>query len=177
MCDSCISGSVATRNILQRSKKRFRIHKHEYYMNIALAVLARSTCIRRCYGAVVVNKDDDIVATGYNGSPRGIVNCCDINKCKRNELNIPPGHRYELCLALHAEENAIIRAGRDACIGATIYIAGVDPTTGDLLSEVKPCIHCEKVIFNSGITCVVGRHNGVNAEFKYSKQGVIIKEL
>ena len=56
-----------------------RIDKDSYYLNIAKAVAARSTCLRRQYGAVIVS-GDEIIATGYNGSPRGEVNCCDVGE-------------------------------------------------------------------------------------------------
>lgn len=54
-----------------------RPSKDEYYIGIAERVLERSTCLRRKYGAVLV-KNDEIVSTGYNGSPRGEANCCDV---------------------------------------------------------------------------------------------------
>lgn len=74
-----------------------RISKDEYYLNIAEAVCKRGTCLRRIYGAVIV-QDDEIISTGYNGSPRGVENCCDKGECAREKLGIPKGERYELCL-------------------------------------------------------------------------------
>ena len=102
-----------------------RIQKDEYYLNIAHEVAARSTCLRRRYGAVIVN-NDEIIATGYNGAPRGEPNCIDRGFCKREELNVPKGERYELCVAVHAEQNAIISAARRDMIGGTIYIVGLE---------------------------------------------------
>ena len=75
-----------------------RQNKDNYYLDIAAAVAMRSTCLRRHYGAVVVN-DDNIISTGYNGAPRGRRNCSDLKFCTRESLNIPSGERYELCLA------------------------------------------------------------------------------
>lgn len=72
-----------------------RISKTEYYLNIAAAVAQRSTCIRRQYGAVIVN-NDEIIATGYNGSPRGEENCCESGNCWRELNNVPHGERYEV---------------------------------------------------------------------------------
>ena len=74
-------------NVFQKSLERMtnmlkRITKDEYYLGIALAVSKRSTCLKRHYGCVIV-KDDIIIATGYNGSPRGEENCCDRGTCKR----------------------------------------------------------------------------------------------
>ena len=98
-----------------------RKSKDEYYLNIAEAVLTRSTCLRRKYGAVIV-KDDEIISTGYNGSPRGWDNCCDLGYCVRVQENIPHGQRYEECRSVHAEMNAIISASRRDMIGSTLYL-------------------------------------------------------
>ena len=83
----------------------------EYFLNIAEEVGKRSTCLRRRYGAIIV-KDNIIVSTGYNGSPRGEINCLDAKICERERLHIPKGERYELCVAVHAEQNAICQAAR-----------------------------------------------------------------
>ena len=97
-----------------------RKDKINYYLDIADAVLRRSTCLRRQYGAIIVS-NDEIVSTGYNGAPRGRLNCADIGRCTREEMRIPSGQRYELCRSVHAEANAIISAARRDCIGATLY--------------------------------------------------------
>ena len=88
-----------------------RRSKENYYLDIAEAALERSTCLRRQFGAIIV-RDDEIVATGYNGAPRGRHNCSDLGRCTRRELNIPAGERYELCRSVHAAANAIISAAR-----------------------------------------------------------------
>lgn len=75
-----------------------RMDKHEYYLDIADTVSMRGTCLRRNYGAVIVN-NDVIVGTGYVGAPRGRANCCDIGYCYRQAHNIPRGTQYETCLA------------------------------------------------------------------------------
>ena len=87
-----------------------RIDKQNYYLDIAATVLERSTCMRRCYGAIIV-QNDEIVSSGYNGAPRGRKNCGDLGYCAREAMNIPSGQRYELCRSVHAEANAIISAG------------------------------------------------------------------
>ena len=84
-----------------------RIDKENYYLDIAETVLKRATCLRRCYGAIIV-KNDEIVSTGYNGAPRGRKNCTDLGYCTRDALQVPSGERYELCRSVHAEANAII---------------------------------------------------------------------
>ena len=97
-----------------------RIVKENYYLDIAETVLERSTCLRRQYGAIIV-RNDEIVATGYNGAPRGRKNCSDLGYCVREQMRVPRGERYELCRSVHAEANAIISASRNECIGGDIY--------------------------------------------------------
>ncbi len=129
-----------------------RISKHDYYLKIASVVLERGTCLRRNYGAVIV-LNDQIVSTGYTGAPRGTDNCCDLGTCKRTQMNIPAGERYELCESVHAEMNAIIHAGRERCLGATMYLVGQDMQTREFLST-PPCPLCQRVITNAGIAMV-----------------------
>ncbi len=133
-----------------------RVDKNNYYLDLAEAALERSTCLRRKFGAVIVN-NDEIISTGYNGAPRGRKNCSDIGTCIREQLNIPRGERYELCRSVHAEQNAIIAAPRKDMIGATIYITGVDAKTGKYVENGMPCSMCKRFIINSGITTVVHR--------------------
>ena len=83
-----------------------RIDKTNYYLNMAEATLERGTCLRRSFGAVLV-KNDEIIATGYNGAPRGRKNCSDLGYCLREKLEVPRGERYELCRSVHAEQNVI----------------------------------------------------------------------
>ncbi|GBE00854.1 cytidine and deoxycytidylate deaminase zinc-binding region [bacterium BMS3Bbin06] len=124
----------------------------EYFLEIAKVVSSRSTCLRRRYGAVIV-KDRVIVSTGYNGSPRGAVNCIDSGVCKRKELNVPPGERYELCVAVHAEQNAIVNGTPERMKDATIYIAGHE--ADGTLAEAHPCLLCRRMIQNARIGKVV----------------------
>ena len=129
-----------------------RITKTEYYLGIASAVTKRSTCLRRQYGAVIV-KNDEIVATGYNGSPRGEENCCDVGVCWREAHGIPHGEQYEKCVAVHAECNAIISASRNELLGATLYLFGYE--NGKPLEAPEPCLICSRLIKNAGIKNVV----------------------
>lgn len=133
-----------------------RRDKVNYYLDIAEAVLERSTCIRRMFGAVIV-KNDEIVSTGYNGSPRGRKNCSDVGFCIRTKLNIPHGERYELCRSVHAEQNAIISASRNELIGSSIYLACHNAVTGNIDGNVEPCSMCRRFIINAGIKEVVIR--------------------
>ena len=133
-----------------------RIDKTNYYLDIAEAALERSTCLRRKWGAVLV-KDDEIISTGYNGAPRGRKNCTDLNKCIREELNIPRGERYELCRSVHAEQNAIISASRKDMMGSVLYEVGIDAKTGEYVENAMPCAMCKRFIINSGIKKMVFR--------------------
>ncbi len=133
-----------------------RIDKENYYLDIAETVLERSTCLRRCYGAIIV-KADEIVSTGYNGAPRGRRNCADLGFCTREAMNIPSGQRYELCRSVHAEANAIISAARSETLGGTLYLAGRDAKTGELLHDATSCSMCRRLIINAGIQRVVIR--------------------
>jgi dCMP deaminase len=133
-----------------------RKDKDNYYLDIAETVLQRSTCGRRKYGAIIV-LNDEIIATGYNGAPRGRQNCLDRGKCLREELGIPSFERYELCRSVHAEANAIISAARRDMIGATLYLAGRSAKTNERLEDTTPCLMCRRLIINSGIVKTVCR--------------------
>jgi dCMP deaminase len=133
-----------------------RRDKENYYLDIAETVLERSTCLRRMYGAIIVN-NDEIVATGYNGAPRGRKNCIDIGRCLREQMQVPSGERHELCRAVHAEANAIISASRRDMIGGTMYLTGRDGATNELLSDTTSCSMCRRLIINAGIAKIVCR--------------------
>ena len=141
-----------------------RISKDMYYLKIAEAVLERSTCLRRKYGAVIVN-NDEIISTGYNGAPRGETNCIDTGICERERMNVPKGERYELCVAVHAEQNAIISASRQEMVGSTIYIVGKEASTGDYANP-SPCMICRRLIKNAGIVRCVGLIEGTAVDIE-----------
>ena len=106
---------------MSESIKENRVDQINYYLDIAETVLERSTCLKRQYGAVIV-KNNEIISTGYNGSPRGITNCIDLKKCIRSEC--PRGTGYENCIAVHGEMNAIISSKRSDMIGSSLYLVG-----------------------------------------------------
>lgn len=140
-----------------------RINKENYYLDIAQTVLERATCLRRVYGAIIV-KNDEIIATGYNGAPRGRKNCVDMGFCTREALRVPRGERYELCRSVHAEANAIISASRRDMVGATLYLVGKDVRTGELLPDATSCAMCRRTVINAGIARVVIRRTAVAYE-------------
>ena len=117
-----------------------------YFMDMAKLAAQRSTCMRRQVGAVAV-RDRHVLATGYNGAPRGLKHCEELGGCLREKLKVPSGERHELCRALHAEQNAIIQAAvlGQSVEGGTIYITH------------QPCAICSKMIVNAGIRNIVVR--------------------
>ena len=135
-----------------------RRDKHNYYLDIATTVLERGTCLRRNYGSIIV-KNDEIISTGYTGAPRGRKNCMDLGVCRRQQLNIPRGERYELCRSVHSEANAIISAPRREMIGATLYLAGKDRVSGELVHDATSCAMCKRMIINAGIEKVIVRND------------------
>ncbi len=144
-----------------------RKDKTNYYLDIAETVLERGTCLRRNYGTIIV-KNDEIISTGYTGSPRGRKNCIDMGFCRREKLQIPRGQRYELCRSVHSEANAIISASRRDMIGATIYLVGKDAVSGELVHDASSCAMCKRMIINAGIKEVIIR----NTPEKFTKVDV-----
>lgn len=125
----------------------------EYFMDIAHVVKRRSNCVRRDVAAVVV-KDRRVVSTGYNGTPRGVTNCCE-GGCERCAGSSPSGSGLGECICSHAEENAITQAAyhgtclRDAVVYCTL----------------SPCLICAKMIINAGIREVV-----YDEDYEFSEQ-------
>jgi dCMP deaminase len=115
----------------------------EYFMEMAHVVAKRSTCIRRKVGAILV-KDKHILSTGYNGAPKGLKHCAEIG-CLREKLDIPSGHRHELCRGLHAEQNSIIQAA----------VFGISIKDSFLYCTNTPCVVCVKMLINSGVKEIV----------------------
>jgi dCMP deaminase len=115
----------------------------EYFMKIAEVVATRSNCCRRQVAAVIV-KEGRIIATGYNGTPRGVINCAD-GGCPRCNSDGPSGKNLSECFCSHAEENAIVQSAYH----------GISIKGSTLYSTYSPCLICTKMIINSGIKEVV----------------------
>ena len=145
-----------------------RRDKTNYYLDLAEVALERSTCLRRKWGAIIV-KNDEIIASGYNGAPRGRKNCIDLNYCMREKLNIPRGERYEMCRSVHAEANTIISAARKDTIGATLYMVGKEATNEEYVKNACSCSMCKRMIINAGIEKVIIR----NTKDEYTEIPVI----
>jgi dCMP deaminase len=114
-----------------------------YFMQFAKLASTRSHCLRRKVGAVLV-KDRMILATGYNGPPKGVAHC-DATGCLREQLQVPSGQRHELCRGLHAEQNVLVQSAYH----------GIAIADAVLYTDTYPCCICFKMLLNAGITEVV----------------------
>lgn len=120
---------------------------NKYFMDIAEVVRTRSDCLRPSVGAVLVNPNYRIIATGYNGAPKGIKNCNEggCQRCLlRHKGKLKSGVDKDKCICVHAEENAIIQAAKEGT-----------PTDGSFCyTTTLPCVHCAKIIIQAGIKSV-----------------------
>ena len=132
-----------------------RTNKTEWLLDVAERCSQQGTCLRRNYGAVIVDINGTVVSTGYTGAPCTTLHCKEIGYCWRQENNIPSGSNYNKCRSVHAEMNALMQAGKNT-VGATMYISGTDATTGKRCGTF-PCFLCAKMIMNSGIVKIVVR--------------------
>lgn len=115
----------------------------DYFMSMASLVSERSTCLRLQVGAVLV-KDRRILATGYNGAPKGLTHCGELG-CLREKLKVPEGERHEICRGVHAEQNAIIQCA----------VFGASSSGATLYTTHFPCNICAKIIINAEIAEIV----------------------
>ncbi len=132
-----------------------RTNRHQYFLDLAYRCAHQGTCLRRNFGAIIVDEYNTIVSTGYTGAPRKQPDCTELNNCWRKDHNIPSGSNYERCRSVHAEMNALLQAGKLAR-GCTLYLAGYDVETEDL-TRIWPCFLCSKMIVNSSIKNVIMR--------------------
>lgn len=139
----------------------------EYFMTITRQVAERSTCLRRRVGAVLVF-DKRILATGYNGVPKGIEHCAS-RGCIREQQQVPSGQRHELCRGLHAEMNVLVQCAQYGvrAQGATIY------------STSYPCSLCAKMLINCGIARIVtdGEYPDDLAKEMFAEAGVMVHDM
>ncbi|MEK6958439.1 MAG: dCMP deaminase family protein [archaeon] len=149
--------------------EKYRPTKDEYYLNIAKETAQRSTCMSVKGGAVII-KDDQVIATGYVGAPRGTLDCFERGNCLRRQMGIPSGQRYEICRSVHAEENALISAARSgtSVLGGTLYLYFVkrQPDGTEKFAKAFPCFLCKKKLINAGLKRFVGNdENGKIASY------------
>ena len=135
---------ILTENIMEDNKINQRIDWNDYFLEIARTVSKRSSCLRAQVGAVIVGADKKIKATGYNGTPSKVLSCMEMGECYRIKNNIQSGTMYETCRSIHAEQNAIIQAGQDRCMGSSMYIWGHNFI----------CILCKRFIVQAGIETI-----------------------
>ncbi len=119
----------------------------DYFLNIAYVVATRADCSRRQVGAVLVDSDNRIISTGYNGSPSGQPGCLTDNACPRGASGVEPGSSYDTgpgaCISIHAEANALLYADPSRAIGATMYVTDT------------PCGGCTKLLAGMKIKVVL----------------------
>ncbi len=145
-----------------------RIDKSNYYLDIAKAVCKRSTCLRRRYGCIIV-KNDTIIATGFNGSPRGYQNCTDLDVCNRQFSERYKD--YDKCPAVHAEQNALLTPDKDMLKDADLYLYCED-IDGNEFTHPIPCKSCLTMIINAGINKIVTREGII-----FQDKDIISQEL
>lgn len=102
-----------------------------------------STCSKRQYFSIILDSQGHVLGTGYNGGPKNTVHCNE-GGCPRAIENSKSGSSYDNCIAIHAEQNALLHSNySDRIAGSTLYVNG------------PPCYTCAKLIINSGITRIV----------------------
>jgi len=144
-----------------------RTNKHELFLDLAERCARQGTCLRRNYGVVIVDIDNTVVSTGYTGAPTGMKDCLESRNCWRENNNIQSGTQYEKCKSVHAEQNALIQAGKKSR-SSVLYLSGIDGKTGNVVDSM-PCFLCAKMILNAGISKVIIRmSNGSKTELKPS---------
>ena len=176
VCDDCYNNYNKLKEVVDMNiNDSLRPTKIEYYLNIAKEVSTRSTCLRRKYGSILV-KDDVIIATGYNGSPRGTMNCNDLGYCRREQLGVKRGEQLQLCRAVHSEQNCIINASREQMIGSTLYLYGTEVSTNEIIKDLDSCQLCKKLIINSGIEKVIFARPNKQYEIQLVKDWILNDE-
>lgn len=142
-----------------------RPHWDEYFLEISKLVSKRSTCLRRKVGALIV-RDKRLLATGYNGAPRGLAHCSQTG-CLRERLKIPSGERHELCRGLHAEQNALLQAS----------LHGISLKDSLLYCTTQPCLICAKMLINAGVKEVIitGGYPDKMAMDFFKQAGVVVR--
>lgn len=117
-----------------------RLNKDEYAMVLARTAALRSTCLRRKVGAVAISPDGYVLATAYNGAPSNMAHCTS-ETCIRIKNKIPSGQQLEMCRAIHAEQNLVLRLG-PKLKGATVYCT------------TCPCVTCTKLLIGAGVAAI-----------------------
>lgn len=145
------------------------------FIKMAFVLSERSTCLRRHYGAIIVSPSCQIISAGFNNAPYGDTNCESLGYCMREKLNVPKGERYELCRAVHAEENAVITGDPLKMVGAVIFIAGRN-VSDNSIADGSPCLMCRRVLKNAKIRqaiCAVPKSDNL---FEYTLKYIMLND-
>jgi dCMP deaminase len=138
----------------------------EYFMGIAFAVRERANCRGNRVGAVIV-RGNRVIATGYNGVPEGMPNCLDGGclRCSNPGGIFPSGHGYDICICVHAEQNAVLSAARfgTPTEGATIY------------TTTRPCFGCTKELLQAKVISVNFIHDWTHPDDEFMRQYRLIQ--
>lgn len=151
-----------------RQKRPLEINK---FLDTAENMIKNSKCLRRNYGAALVNQRGELITTGYNSVPEdGLENCIDKGSCLRAKLNIKHGSNYEICRSIHAEQRCIIHSSFNDSNNGTLFLVGKEYSTGDNIKNIDCCDICKKMILEAGIKFVVfrldswGKYKIINTE-------------
>lgn len=141
--------------------------RDEYYMNIAMAVRKKANCLGRRVGAVIV-RENRIISTGYNGTPEGMTNCSDGGcvRCReRDTYKASVG--YDVCICVHAEQNALITAARfgNAVEDAMVY------------STLRPCFDCTKAMLQAKVRSIRYLHNWLHPIGELRDQYQLLQDM
>lgn len=142
------------------------MNRDDYYMGIAMAVRRKANCVGRKVGAVIV-KENRIISTGYNGTPEGISNCLDggCHRCK-NRDKFPSGAHYDVCICVHAEQNALITAAR---FGHAIE-------DGVVYSTTRPCFDCTKLLLQAKVQGIYYVDDWIHPDPSLKEQYLLLQE-
>ncbi|NIM47067.1 MAG: cytidine deaminase [Candidatus Aenigmarchaeota archaeon] len=155
-----IEKNIDVKETGSKVKKHTRPPWDEYFMQITELVAKRSTCLRRSTASLLV-KNRQILATGYNGPPKGVPHCGEKGGCLREKLGVPSGQRQELCRAAHGESNCIAQAAAH----------GVKTEGATLYSLTFPCVFCIKMLINAGIKKIVFKDDyGSTEDYKLARE-------
>lgn len=138
--------------------------RDEYFMGIALAVRERANCRGRRVGAVIV-RDDRIIATGYNGTPSGMPNCLDGGCARCASRDKAAGTGYDVCICVHAEQNALLAAAR----------FGISVAGAKVYSTLRPCFDCTKQMLQARIEAVHYLHDWEHPDPAWQRQYELIQ--
>lgn len=147
-----------------------RVDWDMYFIDMAKVVSKRTTCLRRRWGSVLVDRDHQVVSTGYCGMPAGQEDCLQRGVCNRdlNGVERDSGN-YFVCYSSHSEANALLQAGKKA-MGCTLYLYGEDAETCEPTTHKSSCFGCSKLLLNAGVNVVVQLKDNGMLQYRTPKE-------